>query len=351
MPEPANAPVPEDAPDGRPLVTLFVMAYRQESLVREAIAGAFAQTYEPLEIVLSDDRSPDGTYAAMEEMAAAYDGPHRVILNRNPENLGIARHIDRIMELSSGRLVVQNAGDDVSLPRRVERLAEAWIASGGRAKLLHTPAIMVDETGAERGVKDPHGALAADPSPFGLISRNVYVLGAATAWDRDLFDAFGPLGPDIGVEDSVLPVRAAILGEIALVDEPLLKWRVGGASFAWRHEIRAWDYMFGARLRDLRWRAQSQRRIQIDLAHPAAAALADRRRCLETSRRQQERLEFEVAAADAGAAGRLALLPRALRLSRAHGDGFFVKQLLKYLLNPVYMRYMDRRYPPERLRW
>lgn len=342
---------PPAPPAERPLVTFFVMAYRQEALVREAIEGAFAQTYAPLEIILSDDNSPDGTYAVMEAMAAAYRGPHRVILNRNPVNLGIAAHIDRIMALSSGRLVVQNAGDDVSLPQRAERLAEAWIASGGRAKLLHSPAIMVDEDGREHGLKQPVGSLAIDPSPLGLISRNIYVLGAASAWDRELFDAFGPLGSDIGVEDLVLPVRAAILGEIAFVDEPLLKWRVGGASFAWREDLRGRDYMFGVRLRDLRWRAQSQQRIQGDLAHPAAASFKERKVCLEASRRQQERLEFEVAAADAGTMGRLALLPRALRLSRARGDAFFVKQVAKYLLNPIYMRYLDWRYPPEKLRW
>ena len=59
--------------------------------MRAAIEGAFAQTYQPLEILLSDDCSPDGTYRVMQEMAAAYAGPHRVILNRNPKNLGITR--------------------------------------------------------------------------------------------------------------------------------------------------------------------------------------------------------------------------------------------------------------------
>ena len=60
------------------LVSLVVMAWKQEALLPKVIAAAFAQTYQPLEIVLSDDASPDGSFAVMQEMAAAYRGPHLI---------------------------------------------------------------------------------------------------------------------------------------------------------------------------------------------------------------------------------------------------------------------------------
>src|SRR6056297_466684 len=96
----------------RPLVTFAVIAYNQERFIREAIEGAFAQTYQPLEIILSDDCSPDSTFEIMQEMAAAYGGPHGVILNRNQSNLGIVPHIDRVMTIVTGEFIVINAGDD-----------------------------------------------------------------------------------------------------------------------------------------------------------------------------------------------------------------------------------------------
>lgn len=40
-----------------PLVTFALFAYNQEKFIREAVEGAFAQTYESLEIILSDDCS------------------------------------------------------------------------------------------------------------------------------------------------------------------------------------------------------------------------------------------------------------------------------------------------------
>jgi hypothetical protein len=41
---------PDEMPDNvtdRPLVTFALFAYNQEKYIREAVVGAFAQTYEP----------------------------------------------------------------------------------------------------------------------------------------------------------------------------------------------------------------------------------------------------------------------------------------------------------------
>ena len=71
-------------PAGNPLVTIFVAAYNQQDYIAEAIQGAFAQTYSPLEVILSDDGSHDDTFEIMKAMAADYRGPHTVIVNRTP---------------------------------------------------------------------------------------------------------------------------------------------------------------------------------------------------------------------------------------------------------------------------
>jgi hypothetical protein len=46
----------------RPFVTFALFVYNQEKYIREAVEGAFSQTYEPLEIILSDDCSTDRTF-------------------------------------------------------------------------------------------------------------------------------------------------------------------------------------------------------------------------------------------------------------------------------------------------
>jgi len=46
----------------KPLITFALFAYNQERFIREAVQGAFSQTYSPLEIIMSDDCSKDRTF-------------------------------------------------------------------------------------------------------------------------------------------------------------------------------------------------------------------------------------------------------------------------------------------------
>jgi len=125
-------------PQDRPLVTFALFAYNQEKYIREAVEGAFSQTYEPLEIILSDDCSSDRTFEIMQEMAAAYEGPHKVFVRRNPFNLGTAMHVQLAFAQSSGQLFVVAAGDDISTCNRVAVLVEAWMEAGQPEGVVHS---------------------------------------------------------------------------------------------------------------------------------------------------------------------------------------------------------------------
>jgi glycosyltransferase involved in cell wall biosynthesis len=88
--------------ESKPLLTFAVCTYNQEVFVREAVEAAFAQTYSPLQIILSDDYSQDRTFEIMRTLAESYRGPHQVVLNCNPTNFGIGRHVNRLVELTRG---------------------------------------------------------------------------------------------------------------------------------------------------------------------------------------------------------------------------------------------------------
>ena len=68
----------------KPLVTISMITYNQERYVRDAVRGALAQTYEPLEIVISDDCSTDSTWDIIRDEVEAYrksGGIHKNIVN------------------------------------------------------------------------------------------------------------------------------------------------------------------------------------------------------------------------------------------------------------------------------
>ena len=307
----------------RPRVTLFVFAYKQEATVRAAIAAAFAQTYSPLEILLSDDASPDATFAAMEETAARYDGPHAVVLNRNPENLGVVAHIDRIVARASGRLLVQNGADDLSEPDRVAALVAAWRDSGppgARAALVHSAARRIDAAGRPRDVIRPAPALGPGADPAAFLRGNGYVIGATEMWDRRLHDRFGPLAPVAPLDDRPLAFRALLDGGIAYVDRPLLRYRAGGVS------EKAGDP--AAELKYRRWYAGCHRSYlrDLDRADPALRA-----RLEPLAAAGLRRHAFHLAVAERGTAGRLALIPEALALALGARDLHPLRDLARHL--------------------
>lgn len=217
------------------LATFVLYAFNEEKFIREAIVSAFSQTYSPLEIVLSDDGSGDRTYAIMEEMAAAYRGPHRVILNRNPTNIGIGSQLNAGWQKSRGELILLANGDDVSLPERVERTVAAWEQGGRRAKAITTDLLRIDAVG-----KPLPGLLRTEtkaPSlEEGVRARFGGVGAASLAVSRDVFDRFGPLMPRLILEDNALFMRAYLLGETLHLNEPLVRYRVHPDNISQNYE-------------------------------------------------------------------------------------------------------------------
>ena len=219
--------------DGRPLLTFAVLAYNQEPFIRDAIEGALSQTYSPLEIVLSDDCSSDGTFAVMEQMASSYKGPHRVIVNRNPSNFGLGGHVNRIMELSTGELVVIAEGDDISLPERTSLTYEAWEHSGRSMAAIYSDYLLIDESGTLRcnpgeRTKEKNGSLfelqRADLREF-MSTLTPMINGCTRVWPRRLFRQFGKLPTYLRAEDFVLCFRSLAYGGILHISRPLVKYR------------------------------------------------------------------------------------------------------------------------------
>lgn len=205
-------------------VTFFLMTYNQESYVREAINGAFSQTYSPLEIVISDDCSTDGTYAIIREMCEKYEGAHTVVINRNVENRGLIGHINSIPALSSGDLIVYAAGDDISLPHRTEAIVEKYVASGRKATSIHSPVYLIDIAGNRMGTKIPP-VIANGMSLEVMALSTALIIGATHAFTRKSEEIFGDIRYPKCIEDLVMGFRSVLLDGLEYIPEPLVLYR------------------------------------------------------------------------------------------------------------------------------
>ena len=211
-------PTPE-----RPLVTFALFSYNQEQFIRQAVESAFAQTYSPLEIILSDDFSSDGTFEIMQEMVAGYSGPHRVVLNQNRSNLGLANHINYLVSLFHGDWVVTAAGDDISLPERSERLVESVMGSG--FSCVYSDMMNINALGEDTGVCFGENRPKIPSISDLLITSSCWVRGCSACYSLRLFKEFPAINSKVVQEDHVLPFRALFNGGILYLDDILVKYR------------------------------------------------------------------------------------------------------------------------------
>lgn len=220
----------------RPLVTFALFAYNQEKYIREAVEGAFSQTYEPLEIIMSDDCSCDRTFEIMQEMASEYKGPHRVIVRRSEKNLGLAGHLNEVLNISRGDIITWAAGDDIALSERTEALVLPLLLDEAIIG-VHSKVVEIDSEGKiirERDVKYKKRMIALSD----IISNGTSLISQSHAFRRSVYVTFGPFRPDLTNEGIVMSYREALLGRIVFIDIPLTKYRIGvGTSTYNGHNI------------------------------------------------------------------------------------------------------------------
>jgi glycosyltransferase involved in cell wall biosynthesis len=226
--DPSSLAGPDNA--GPPLVTLVVLVFNQQNYIREAVKSALSQTYRPLEIILSDDCSTDDSFEVMRQIAGEYDGSHRIILNKNVKNLGLAEHINQVARLSAGSIIVFAAGDDISLPHRVESI----VAEFSRSENVRAVFSGYTKIGASGEVVG-EVLLPQDTRFFTGLEQIAKAggwagLGATFAYHRECFTSERPIPREIICEDRLLPFRAALLGTVAYVSEPLILYRVHDES-------------------------------------------------------------------------------------------------------------------------
>jgi glycosyltransferase involved in cell wall biosynthesis len=329
----------------KPLVTFAVAAFNQERFIREAVEGAFGQTYSPLEIVLSDDCSRDRTFEIIREMAEVYRGPHKVILNRNPVQKSIGGHINRIMEISHGEMIVGAAGDDISLPERTQAVYEAWEDSGRKATSIHSSFIQIDEEGRtiERSfeIEALHGPTRAAEQQVEALrylqTLQPIVFGCAHAFSRCLFDTFGPLLESIIHEDNALALRSILVGKLVPLKAPLVRYRLHGnnvfvTSRARRVNLKSLARQEDHLRRNFRNRETMYKGFLLDLEIARQQGLIPKdtlKLCVSEATRRRDRFAFQSAFLESGFLSRCRLL---LRLGNSDLDKAEMRVLIRRLL-------------------
>ena len=269
----------EAAAGDNPLVTYHIQCFRQERFIGEAVRSVLAQTYRPLEVVISDDASPDRTFELIFDLARAYSGPHRVVVHRSEHNRGISSHANETFPLISGKFFVWLSGDDTVERDQVERLAAVWRSSGASGVFSNSQ--MIDEEGRALSIQLPEGHSCMLGLTDYTDGRHLdFPYSGTIGYSREVIDRFGPIDIRRGQRglEHEFGFRAALLGHKRYLPLVLMSRRdhPGRASYFRKPQVYAEDPMTAHE-------QQIARRLQV-LRRCRALAAAPNRKAGEPAR-------------------------------------------------------------------
>jgi glycosyltransferase involved in cell wall biosynthesis len=107
----------------QPLVTAIIPTRNRPELLRRAVESVAEQTWENLEIVVTDDASDDSTPELLKTLQQEHSN---LTVLRNREAQGAAASRNRAIEKASGEYIAGLDDDDFWRPKRIEKLMESF---------------------------------------------------------------------------------------------------------------------------------------------------------------------------------------------------------------------------------
>ena len=236
-------------PDVTPHVSVIVPAFNEAKVIEKTIHSLLCQQYAgPLDVVVVDDGSPDGTG---DVARAAFAGDPRVTVFSKP-NGGKASALNFGIQRASGEIVICLDADTVFEPRAVAELVRplsdpAVGAVAGNAKVGNRLNLVTRWQALEYVTSQN-----VDRRAFDLLNCITVVPGAVGAWRRAVVIEAGGFTHDTLAEDQDLTIELRKRGwRIAYADKAIawteapdtfatllkqrFRWSFGTLQCAWKH--------------------------------------------------------------------------------------------------------------------
>jgi glycosyltransferase involved in cell wall biosynthesis len=210
-------------------LSILMITYKQEPFVAQAIASVLMQrTNFDFELVIGDDKSPDGTGQIAREFARQH--PDRIRFLEREANLGMHRNFYDTFAQCRGEYVAILEGDDYwTDPEKLQIQADALDAHPNWAICFHPAAVLEDgQTTPTRELPPP-----GERRPiYGLadILRGNMIQTPTVMFRNHLFDEFPGWLIDLPMLDWPVHALNARKGDIGFIDRTMAVYRMHGGG-------------------------------------------------------------------------------------------------------------------------
>jgi glycosyltransferase involved in cell wall biosynthesis len=223
----------------RPLVSIAIPSYNYARFIERSIRSAMSQTYENIEIIVSDNASTDDSVEIIARLAAA---DRRIRFTVNETNVGVFENFNLACDACTGVYIVFLSADDIMFPHHISNAVE-YYRTHPECDLRHTAFAIINDQGETAVVCDHpghRGIRSISPREelgFALTADGHY-MWPSIVFPRHVMDELRPFHFNVTAFDIELLFRANRLGyRIAFDGTPSVAFRrhPGGVSSRENH--------------------------------------------------------------------------------------------------------------------
>ena len=198
-----------------PKISFIIAAYNEELYLKECIDSCLNQTYENIEVCITDDGSTDSTINILN----LYKDDSRINFYSFEKNKGKCSAYNKSYEIATGEYIAVIGADDVNYLDRIERQYQHLTDTNSDLVFSNYDFYYNDSKALKAGEK------LRKPNKDSILYDNT-ISGGSILFNRTLSAKIFPIPEDLKFEDWWVAFHTVYFFKFSLIDFPSFKYRI-----------------------------------------------------------------------------------------------------------------------------
>jgi glycosyltransferase involved in cell wall biosynthesis len=212
-----------------PLVTVVCLCYNHRRFIKEALDSLLAQSYAPMEIIIIDDGSTDGSRSIISNYVGKHPG---IQVMFNEKNIGSCSAFNKAYKLAKGKYIIDFATDDVMKVNKIERQIEVFEKLDESYGVVFSNAQNIDENSFPLGEHFKTKELIPQGFIYPEVLKRFFIPTITMMVKKSVFDQLGGYDESLSYEDFDFWVRSSNKFKYHYINEVLMQRRIVKGSLS-----------------------------------------------------------------------------------------------------------------------